>query len=339
MTNPLSTVAWIFPGQGSQKAGSGRDLYEASPAARRVFQRADAALGFPLSELCFHGPENILRQTINAQPAIMAVSLACLEAAHEAGLLASGQAAAPRQGPPDGGPSGPVRARLGEPAFVAGHSLGEYTALVAAGAVDLEDGLRLVRERGRLMQMASEERPGTMAAILGLDEETAAALCRETGAQVCNLNAPGQIVIGGTLAAVEAALDLARQRGARRAIALNVSGAFHTDLMTPAAKGMARALEGVTLRDPRVPVLANGSARPLTSARQIRDELLYQLDHPVRWQRSVEYMANAGVDTFIELGPGQVLTGLVSRIVPGARLLNIDSMAAIEAARAGAKVS
>jgi len=315
MTNPASTVAWIFPGQGSQKVGGGRDLYEASPAARRAFQRADAALGFPLSDLCFHGPENILRQTINAQPAIMAVSLACLEAAREACLLTD------------------------EPAFVAGHSLGEYTALVAAGALDVEDGLRLVRERGRLMQMAGEERPGTMAAILGLDEETAAALCRETGAQVCNLNAPGQIVIGGTLAAVEAALDLARQRGARRAIPLNVSGAFHTDLMTHAVRGMARALEGVTLRDPQILILANGSARPLTSAGQVRDELLFQLDHPVQWQRSVEYMANAGVDTFIELGPGQVLSGLVSRIVPGARLLSIDGVAAIEAARAGAKVS
>jgi [acyl-carrier-protein] S-malonyltransferase len=315
MTKPASIAAWIFPGQGSQKVGSGRDLYEASPAARRVFQRADAALGFPLSELCFHGPEDILRQTINAQPAIMAVSLACLEAAHEAGLLTN------------------------QPAFVAGHSLGEYTALVPAGALDLEDGLRLVRERGRLMQMASEERPGTMAAVLGLDEETAAALCRQAGAQVCNLNGPGQIVIGGTRPAVEAALDLARQRGARRAIPLNVSGAFHTDLMTAAVKGMARALERVTLRDPRVPVLANGSARPLTSARQLREELLYQLDHPVQWQRSVEYMANAGVNTFIELGPGQVLTGLVSRIAPGARLLNIDGVAAIEAARPGAKVS
>jgi [acyl-carrier-protein] S-malonyltransferase len=315
MPDPACAVAWIFPGQGSQKVGSGRDLYEASPAGRRVFQRADAALGFPLSELCFHGPEGILRQTVNAQPAIMAVSLACLEAAREAGLLKR------------------------EPAFVAGHSLGEYTALVAAGALDLEDGLRLVRERGRLMQMAGQERPGTMAAVLGLDEETAAALCRETGAQVCNLNAPGQIVIGGTAAAVEAALKLARERGARRAIPLNVSGAFHTDLMTPTVKGMARALEGVTLRDPQIPVLANGSARPLTSARDVRDELLYQLDHPVQWQRSVEHMANAGVNTFVELGPGQVLTGLVGRTVPGVRLVNIDGVAAIEAARSGAKVS
>jgi [acyl-carrier-protein] S-malonyltransferase len=315
MMSPAGAVAWVFPGQGSQKVGSGADLCEASPSARRVFQCADAALGFPLSELCFQGPEDTLRQTINAQPAIMAVSLACLEAAREAGLL------------------------IDEPTFVAGHSLGEYTALVAAGVLEIDDGLRLVRERGRLMQTAGEERPGAMAAILGLDEERAVAICHETGAQVCNLNAPGQIVIGGTLAAVEAALELARQRGARRTIPLNVSGAFHTDLMAPAIEGMSRALAGVALRDPRIPVLANGSARPLTSAGDVREELLYQLDHPVQWQRSVEYMTAAGVATFIELGPGQVLTGLIGRIVPGAHLLNIDGVAAIEAAGAAAKVS
>ena len=308
-------VAWVFPGQGSQDVGCGADLYEASPTARRVFQQADNALGFSLSELCFQGPEDALRDTINAQPAIMAVSLACLEAAREAGLLTA------------------------EPAFVAGHSLGEYTALVAAGALAADDGVRLVRERGRLMQMAGEERPGAMAALLGLDEETATALCRDTGAQVCNLNAPGQAVIGGTVAAVDAALEVARQRGARRAMRLNVSGAFHTDLMAPAVEGMAGPLAEVGLRDPRIPVIANGSAQPLTSVRKVRDELLYQLDHPVQWQRSIEYMASAGVDTFVELGPGRVLTGLIRRIVPGARLLNIDSMAAIEAARACSKPS
>lgn len=312
VTKPAGAVAWVFPGQGSQEVGSGGDLHEASPAARQCFQQADAALGFPLSELCFQGPEDVLRQTVNAQPAIMAVSLACLAAAREAGLLAT------------------------EPAFVAGHSLGEYTALAAAGVVDVDDGLRLVRERGRLMQMAGEERPGTMAALLGLDVEAATALCREAGAQVCNINAPGQIVIGGTPTAVESALSLARQRGARRAIALNVSGAFHTDLMAPAVDGMARALEGVSLRDPRIPVIANGSARPLTSAGEVHEELIYQLDHPVQWQRSVEHMAGAGVTIYIELGPGQVLTGLIRRIVPGAQLVSINSMADIEAAAAKA---
>jgi [acyl-carrier-protein] S-malonyltransferase len=316
MTDATGGVAWVFPGQGSQEVGSGADLYEASPAARLVFDRADATLGFPLAELCFHGPEDVLRQTINAQPAIMAVSLACLEAAREAGLVGSGQAC------------------LGEPVFVAGHSLGEYAALVAAGVLELEDGFRLVRERGRLMQMAAERQPGTMAALLGLDEETVAAVCRETGAQVCNLNAPGQIVIGGTLEAVEAALGVARQRGARRAIPLNVSGAFHTDLMASAVDGMAHALEGTALGDPRVPVIANGSGQPLASADQVREELLYQLAHPVQWQRSVEHMAGAGIGTFVEIGPGQVLAGLIRRIVPGARLVNIDGVAAIEAARA-----
>ena len=321
MTDATGGVAWVFPGQGSQEVGSGADLYEASPAARLVFEQADAALGFPLSDLCFHGPEDVLRQTINAQPAIMAASLACLEAAREAGLVGNDET------------------RFGEPAFVAGHSLGEYTALVAAGVLALEDGFRLVRERGSLMQMAGERQPGTMAALLGLDEETVAAVCRETGAQLCNLNAPGQTVIGGTLAAVEAAVGMARQRGARRAIPLNVSGAFHTDLMAPAVEGMARALEGAALGDPRVPVIANGSGRPLTSGDQLREELLYQLAHPVQWQRSVEHMAGAGVGTFVEIGPGQVLTGLIRRIVPGARLVNIDSVAAIEAMRTDSTVS
>jgi [acyl-carrier-protein] S-malonyltransferase len=321
MTDATGGVAWVFPGQGSQEVGSGADLYEASPAACLVFDQADAALGFPLSDLCFHGPEEALRQTINAQPAIMAVSLACLAAAREAGLVGSG------------------RARLGEPVFVAGHSLGEYTALVAAGVLEMEDGFRLVRERGRLMQMAGERQPGTMAALLGLDEEVVGEVCRETGAQVCNLNAPGQTVVGGTLAAVEAALGLARRRGARRAIPLSVSGAFHTDLMAPAVEGMARALVGTALCDPRVPVIANGSGRPVTSAGQVREELLYQLAHPVQWQRSVEHMAGAGVATFVEIGPGQVLTGLIRRIVPGARLVNVGSVAAIEAARTDSTAS
>lgn len=321
MSDVNGAVAWVFPGQGSQEVGGGADLYEASPAARLVFDRADAALGFPLSELCFRGPEDVLRQTVNAQPAIMAVSLACLEAAREADLVGGG------------------RTRLGEPAFVAGHSLGEYTALVAAGVLEPDDGFRLVRERGRLMQTAGERQPGAMAALLGLDEEIAAAVCREAGAQLCNLNAPGQVVIGGTLAAVETALDLARQHGARRAVPLKVSGAFHTDIMAPAVEGMARALEGIAVRDPRVPVVANGSARPLTSADEVREELLYQLAHPVQWQRSVEHMAGAGVATFVEIGPGRVLAGLIRRIVPGARLVNIDSVAAIEAVRAGATAS
>lgn len=308
----MGSVAWVFPGQGSQQVGAGHDLFETSPAARRAFEQADAALGFPLSDLCFHGPEDGLRRTVNAQPAIMAVSLACLEAAREAGVLS----------------------RL-QPAFVAGHSLGEYTALVAAGALDAADGLRLVRERGRLMQEAGETSPGTMAAVLGLDLEAIEAICREAGAELCNVNAPGQTVIGGTVAAVEAATDLAKARGARRAMPLNVSGAFHTSLMRPAVDGMARALAGSAIRDPEVPVVANGTGLPLTDAASIREELLYQLAHPVLWQRSVEEMARAGVATFVEIGPGRVLTALVKRIVPGAEPVNVDSADAFTAQREG----
>jgi len=281
----------------------GQDVSQASPAARRIFQDADSILGRPLSQMCFQGPDDLLRQTENAQPAIMVVSLACLAAAEERGLLSSLT-----------------------PLYVAGHSLGEYTAAVAANALSFEDGLRLAQERGRLMKLAGEENPGTMAAILGLDEEKASALCGETGAEVCNLNAPGQIVIGGSIEVVEAAMERARSYGARRAVRLNVSGAFHTSLMGPAVEGMSKALDQVGIRDPSVPVIGNGSAEPLATAGALREELLYQLTHPVQWQRSVERMVGGGVSTFVELGPGEVLCGLIRRIIPEARTLSINSV-------------
>ena len=296
-------AAWVFPGQGSQQVGMGQDVLQASPAARRLFQDADSILGRPLSQICFQGPDDLLRQTENAQPAIMVVSLACLAAAEERGLLSSLT-----------------------PLHVAGHSLGEYTAAVAANALSFEDGLRLVQERGRLMKLAGEQNPGTMAAILGLDEEKAAALCGETGAEVCNLNAPGQIVIGGSIEAVETAMERARSYGARRAVRLNVSGAFHTSLMGPAVEGMSKALGQVEIRAPSVPVIGNGSAEPLATASALREELLYQLTHPVQWQRSVERMVGGGVSTFVELGPGEVLCGLIRRIAPEARTLSINSV-------------
>jgi [acyl-carrier-protein] S-malonyltransferase len=296
--------AWVFPGQGSQAVGAGLDLGQGSPAARQVFEQADAVVGVPLTRLCFYGPEEELTQTINAQPAIMAVSLACLAAARQAGLT--------------------------PPAFVAGHRPGEYTALVAAGSLTPEDGLSLVRERGRLMQEAGERGPGTLAAILGLEEEPLLEGCRRTGAEVCNINAPGQIVIGGRREVVAAALEEAKAAGARRAMELKVSGAFHTSLMRPAVEGMSRALESARLRDPDVPVVANARARPLTTAKEVREELITQLDHPVLWQRSIEYMAGQGVTTYVEIGPGSVLTGLVRRIVPEAQAVNIDGLAAVE---------
>ncbi|MGB6838309.1 MAG: ACP S-malonyltransferase [Dehalococcoidia bacterium] len=301
-------VAWVFPGQGSQEVGMGRDLAEASPAARRVLETADAVLDYPLSHLCFEGPEDTLRQTAYAQPAIFTVSLACLEAARELGGLSEEH-----------------------PAFVAGHSLGEYTALVAAGALDLEEGLRLVQERGRLMQEAAEANPGTMAALIGLDDADVAELCTATGAELCNLNSPGQVVIGGPVEVVEAAVAAARERGAQRAVRLNVSGAFHTSLTAPAAQGMARAAAEAPLRDTAIPVVVNGTGLPAHSASDIREELVYQLTHPVRWRESVEFMAGAGVSGFVEIGPGRVLSGLIRRTVPGASVRTIGDAASARA--------
>ena len=284
----------------------GRDVYDGSDAGRAVFETADRVLGYPLSRLCFDGPAEELQETKHAQPAIFATSLACFEAAREAGSVP-------------------------EAAFVAGHSLGEYTALVAAEALGLEDGLRLVQERGRLMQEEAERRPGAMAALLGLDEEAVRAICDEAGAEVCNLNAPGQVVIGGAAEAVEAAMALALARGAQRGVRLKVSGAFHTSFMEPAAEGMARAVADTELRDPKVPVIANTSAEPLTSAAALREELVLQLTQPVQWQRSVERLRTEGVEGVIEFGPGRVLTGLTRRIDRGIAVRNVSDLAGASA--------
>lgn len=281
----------------------GRDLYDGSDAARGIFDTADRVLGMSVSRLCFEGPEDELQQTQNAQPAIYTASLAALEATRELGGL-----------PPD------------PPSFVAGHSLGEYTALVAAGALDFEDGLRLVRERGRLMQEAAANSAGAMAAILGLDEERVTAICQEAGAEICNLNAPGQTVIGGTEQAVTSAMALALERGAQRGIRLNVSGAFHTSLMQQAAEGMASAIAGTPMRDPAVPIIANTTGAPITTAEPLRDELVQQLTRPVQWQRSMEYLRSQGVGAVIEFGPGRVLTGLARRIDRGIAVRNVSDM-------------
>ncbi len=306
---PAMPVAWVFPGQGAQQVGMGRDLYEGSPAARRLFDQADAVLGYAISSLCFAGPEDILQETQHAQPAIFTASLACLEAARELGGLVEEP-----------------------PVCVAGHSLGEYTALAAAKAIGFEDGLRLVAERGRLMQQAADERPGAMAALLGLDEEAVAAICRETGAEVCNLNAPGQTVIGGTAEAVDAAMALALERGAQRGVRLKVSGAFHTSHMASAAEGMQRAVAEAAIADAAVPVIANTTGNAISSAADIRAELVEQLCRPVQWTRSVETMRAHGAAGVIEFGPGRVLSGLVRRIDRRLAVQNVSDVA-------GARVS
>ena len=282
----------------------GRDLFEACDAARRVFEAADSVLGYSITNLCFQGPAERLQETQHAQPAIFTVSLACLEAARELGGL-----------PPD------------PPGAVAGHSLGEYTALVAAGALDVEEGLRLVAERGRLTHQAAQRSPGAMAALLGLDEAAADAICREAGAEVCNLNAPGQVVIGGARQAVETAMRLALEQGAQRGVLLKVSGAFHTSHMAPAAEEMARAVADAPLRDPQVPIIANTTAEPLTTADALRGELVQQLTRPVQWQRSVAQLRSQGATGVIEFGPGRVLTGLVRRIDRSLTVRNVKDLA------------
>ena len=290
-----SSFAYIFPGQGSQAVGMGWELYQSSPAAREVFDEADEVLGGRLSRLCFEGPEDELRQTVNAQPALLATSVAAMRAIAEA----------------MGGRSAPA------PKFVAGHSVGEYAALVAAGAVGFPQALQLVRERGRLMHEAGQVREGGMAAILGLDLSALEQVCQETGAEIGNINCDGQIVISGGKEALVRAIDLSRALGAKRAVPLVVSAAFHSSLMQPAVHGMTQALENASFGRPFVPVIANCTGTPLQEAAELRAELVEQLCRCVQWSKSVDYMADNGVDTFVEVGPGKVLAGLVKRIAKG----------------------
>jgi [acyl-carrier-protein] S-malonyltransferase len=275
----------------------GEELAAVSPAARRVFEEADAVLGFPLTEVIWRGPAEELEDTINAQPAILATSVAALEA---------------------------LRERLRErdttevPAMVAGHSLGEFSALVAAGALEFPAAVRLVRERGRLMKEAGEESPGGMAAILGLEDEVLAEVCREASGDgtvvLANANCPGQTVISGEVAALERAMALAKERGAKRATRLGVSIASHSPLMARAAERFAKLVAETPLREPAVPVVGNVTARPLTTVAELVDELSRQVASPVNWTGSVRTMIEAGVTTFLDLGPGQVVNGLIKRV-------------------------
>ncbi|MFH0941887.1 MAG: ACP S-malonyltransferase [Chloroflexota bacterium] len=295
-------AAYVFPGQGSQWVGMGRDLHQRFEQAKAVFEQADSALGFSLSRLCFEGPEAELRETVNVQPAIVAVSLACLAAARD---------------------------KLPAPAFVAGHSLGEYTALAASGALDFAATISLVRERGRLMHEAGRKSPGAMVAVLGMAEDKLAEICAATGTKIANINCPGQLVVSGNSDGVARASELARNGGARKVVPLAVSGAFHTELMRPAASGLRRFLEGLVFNEPRVPIVANTTAEPVTGGEALKTELLEQLCTCVQWQRSVEYMIARGVTIFIEIGPGKVLGGLIKRINPEVEIQNIGDAEAI----------
>lgn len=292
--------AYVFPGQGSQWVGMGQDLYVGSAEARAVFEEADSILGFALSKLCFEGPEDVLRQTVNAQPAIMTVSIAYLR-------------------------TSPQLQDRPQPSFVAGHSLGEYTALVCAGALSFADALRLARERGRLMQEAGDRTSGGMLAVIGLDEAAVLSVCQDTGMEIANINCPGQIAISGPTEALDKAAQMAREKGAQRVVPLPVSGAFHSRLMQPAADGMARAVSSLRFQDTVIPIVANTTAEPMTNGDALKAELLNQLCHSVLWQKSVERMLKEGTLEFVEVGPGQVLTGLIKRITRDARAVSTEA--------------
>src|SRR5690606_7289721 len=296
-------VVLLFPGQGSQFVGMGRDLAERFPEARAVFEEADDVLGLALSRIMWEGPEEELTATLNAQPAILTHSVAVYRI---------------------------VASRLGDVAFAAGHSLGEFSAYVAAGALRFDDAVRTVRLRGELMYRSGEARPGTMAAILGLDDAAVEAVCRDasTETEVCvpaNYNSPGQLVISGDVQAVERAVELAKAAGARRAVQLNVSGAFHSPLMAVAESGLAERLGEVALERPAFPVVSNVTAEPVDDAATARRLLIQQLTSPVRWTSCMRTILDAGVNRCFELGPGSVLSGLLKRIDRGAEAVTLGT--------------
>jgi [acyl-carrier-protein] S-malonyltransferase len=308
-----AVVGLLFPGQGSQYVGMGRELVALRPGARAIFEEADEILGFRLSQLCFEGPETELTLTHNAQPAILTHSMAVFRV---------------------------IESALGSVGAAAGHSLGEFSAWVAAGAISFTDAVATVRHRGELMLKSGEDRPGTMAAVIGLDDEAIEGVCRAASGPdgecvAANYNSPGQVVISGDTAAVERAMEAARAAGARRALPLNVSGAFHSPLMRVAEQDLARQLDAVTFSTPRFPVVSNVTAGPVVDVAEAKDLLRRQLTSPVRWADGIRTMRQTGCASFIEMGPGNVLTGLLRRIEREASGRAIDTAADVDTFLAG----
>ena len=304
----MGKIAFVFPGQGAQSVGMAKDVFEEVPASRRVIETADETLGFSLSSIIFDGPDQDLKQTYNTQPALLAASVAYLEAFREKGIT---------------------------PDYVAGHSLGEYSALVATGVLSLEEAIAIVRARGEYMEQAVPGGQGAMAAVLGADRKALSSLCSsisEEGnpVELANINCPGQIVISGSAEGVAAASERVKEAGGKRAIALEVSGPFHSSLMKEAAERLAGKLKDVQLSAPAVPVVANVTALPVSETEQIRGLLVEQVYSPVLWHDSVEWMIGQGVDTFVEIGPGSVLTGLIKKIDKSVKLININSLSSIK---------